>query len=138
MTKTWTSFSQGKQMKSFDDVLRELDLPASQLSGWVDNNWILPKAQSAGFLFSEEDIARARMLKELIVDIGANDAAIPVILRAMDQVYDLRKMMDRLSDVIANLSLDARQELQQALRDQQAERQAATTDEKQQHEHGYP
>lgn len=123
-------------MKSFDDVLHEIDLPASQLSGWIDNNWVLPQAHRTGFVFSAEDIARVRMLKELIVDIGANDAAIPVILRAMDQVYDLRKMIDRLGDVIASLPLDTRQELQQALRDQQAERQAAPpAGGEQQHEH---
>lgn len=123
-------------MKNFDDVLHELDLPASQLSGWIDNNWVLPQAHRTGFVFNAEDIARVRMLKELVVDIGANDAAIPVILRAMDQVYDLRKMIGRLGDVIASLSLDARQELQQALRDQQAENQIASpAGEEQQHEH---
>ncbi len=116
-------------MKNFDDVLHELDLPASQLSGWIDNNWVLPDDHGAGFVFSEEDIARVRMLKELIVDIGANEAAIPVILRAMDQVYDLRKMIDRLGDVIASLPLDTRQELQQVLRDRQAKNQGASLSE---------
>ena len=109
-------------MKTFDDVVLELDLPASELSEWIDRNWVLPDINNSTLFFSEEDVARARMLKELIHEIGANEPSVPVILRAMDQVYELRKMMNSLTDAIATLSLSSRQELEQAIREQQAER----------------
>lgn len=108
-------------MKSLDETLEEIDLSASEMSDWIDYNWVLPEIKNAVLYFSDADIARARMLKELIHDIGANDASIPVILRAMDQVYDLRKVLSSLTDAIQHLSVSARQELEQAIRDQQQE-----------------
>jgi chaperone modulatory protein CbpM len=53
----------------------------------IELHWIEPRAEQE---FDEEDLARARLIRELKEDFGANDESIPIILHLLDQVYLLR------------------------------------------------
>lgn len=61
-------------------------LDPGHLSGGVP-----PRAESRVFpLLDEEDLARAKLIRELQEVFGVNDEAIPIILHLLDQLYFLK------------------------------------------------
>ena len=57
---------------------------------WIQNEWILPEQQAAEEL-DEEDIARARLIHNLIADFGVNDEGVSIVLHLLDQLHVLQK-----------------------------------------------
>lgn len=103
-------------MKTFDEIVIDLDISGSELSDWIERNWVMPSQENGTILFNDEDEARARLLKEMLHDIGANEASIPVILRSLDQVYNLRKLLGQLASAIQELPAETRKELESIIR----------------------
>jgi chaperone modulatory protein CbpM len=71
-------------------------LGARTLSAWIEAGWLLPRRNGEGDRFSEIDLARARLIRELKQDLGVNDEGIPVILDLVDQVHGLRHTLREL------------------------------------------
>ena len=71
-------------------------LGARTLSAWIEAGWLLPHRNGEGDRFSEIDLARARLIRELKQDLGVNDEGIPVILDLVDQVHGLRRTLREL------------------------------------------
>jgi chaperone modulatory protein CbpM len=46
--------------------------------------------------FSDVDLARARLIRDLKTGFGVNDEGIDVILHLMDQLHGLRRALDQL------------------------------------------
>jgi chaperone modulatory protein CbpM len=65
-----------------------LDTPT--LNAWVEAEWLMPATSRKKFLFSEADLARARLIQDLKVDFGVNDEGVAIILHLLDQMYGLR------------------------------------------------
>jgi chaperone modulatory protein CbpM len=65
-----------------------LDIPT--LNAWVEAEWLMPVTSRRKFLFSEADLARARLIQDLKVDFGVNDEGIAIVLHLLDQLYGLR------------------------------------------------
>jgi chaperone modulatory protein CbpM len=65
-----------------------LDIPT--LNAWVEAEWLMPVTSRRKFLFSEADLARARLIQDLKVDFGVNDEGVAIILHLLDQLYGLR------------------------------------------------
>ena len=76
------------------------DLPASDLERWILNAWVRPDGAPGAYLFREIDVARVRLIMELRDDLEVDEAALPVVLLLLDQLYDLRRRMLELSDGI--------------------------------------
>jgi chaperone modulatory protein CbpM len=55
----------------------------------ISARWIRPVAPDQAFL-DDEDLARARLIHELMEDFGANAESIPIILHLLDQLYYLK------------------------------------------------
>ena len=62
-----------------------LDIPT--LNAWVEAEWLMPVTSRRKFLFSEADLARARLIQDLKVDFGVNDEGISIVLHLLDQLY---------------------------------------------------
>jgi chaperone modulatory protein CbpM len=74
-------------------------LDASTLNAWIDAEWLLPVTGETKFLFSEADLARARLIRDLKVDFGVNDEGIAIVLHVLDQLHGLRRLLrDMLGD----------------------------------------
>lgn len=101
----------------FEEVLAELDIGASELHSWIEQNWVLPVREQDSFFFDEADVARVRLIAELRSDMGVNDDAIPVVLRLLDQIYSLRRALSDLNDAIAVLPEDVQEQLRDSLVD---------------------
>lgn len=68
-------------------------LDASTLNAWIDAEWLLPVTSETKFLFSEADLARARLIRDLKVDFGVNDEGIAIVLHVLDQLHGLRRLL---------------------------------------------
>jgi len=73
--------------------LRPLDLER-----WISNDWVRPEARQGQFVFREIDVARVRLIQELRDDLEIDEAALPVVLLLLDQLYDLRRQLRELRD----------------------------------------
>ncbi|KLN60533.1 hypothetical protein WH96_12570 [Kiloniella spongiae] len=105
-------------MKTFDEIVIDQDVSGSELSNWIESNWVMPTQEDGTLIFTDDDELRVKLLRELIHEIGANYESMPVILRSMDQVYNLRKLLGALASAIQELPADARQDLEDIIRNQ--------------------
>lgn len=68
---------------------------------WIEEAWLLPGDSSSEMNFSDIDVARARLIRDLRTDIGVNDEGIGVILSLIDQLHGVRKILSDLSRTVA-------------------------------------
>jgi chaperone modulatory protein CbpM len=77
------------------EFLVEAQLDGEALDAWIEAGWLLPRRAERD-RFSEVDLARARLIRDLKHDFGVNDEGITLILDLIDQVHGLRRMMREL------------------------------------------
>jgi chaperone modulatory protein CbpM len=68
-------------------------LEGETLQFWLERQWIIPEETSAGASFSDRDVARARLIRDLKGDFGVNDEGVDVVLHLMDQLHGLRQVL---------------------------------------------
>jgi chaperone modulatory protein CbpM len=68
-------------------------LDAATLNVWIDEEWLLPRASGIALQFSDADLARARLIRDLRLDLGVNDEGIAIILHLLDQLHGLRSLV---------------------------------------------
>lgn len=71
-------------------------LDDATLTAWIAEEWIIPRAVAAEGEFTEVDVARAELIRDLKHGLDVNDAGIGVILNLVDQVHGLRRTMGEL------------------------------------------
>jgi chaperone modulatory protein CbpM len=71
-------------------------LDAKALEAWIDAGWLAPGGEGAARRFSDIDLARAQLIRDLQEDLGVNDEGIDVILDLIDQVHGLRHTLREL------------------------------------------
>ena len=77
-------------------------LDTRTLSAWVEAEWLVPATSKATFQFSDVDLARAQLIRDLKVDFGVNDEGIAIILHLLDQLYGLRCLVRDIQAVEAS------------------------------------
>jgi chaperone modulatory protein CbpM len=70
-----------------------VDLPAQELTGWIERGWVQPESAESGWVFQEIDIARVRLIHDLRRSMEVTEDTIPVVLSLLDQVYELRAQL---------------------------------------------
>jgi chaperone modulatory protein CbpM len=83
-------------MLTLEEFQLHLGVDAGTVHVWIEEGWLLPGRDQAGFAFSELDIARARLIRDLKDGIGVNDEGIGVVLNLIDQVHGLRRVVREL------------------------------------------
>jgi chaperone modulatory protein CbpM len=68
------------------------------LRAWIAAGWLIPPQTEPEPAFSEVDLARAQLIRDLRDDMGVNDEGISVILHLIDQMHGLRRSMQQLLD----------------------------------------
>ena len=81
------------------DPLRVL-MEHETLDAWIKEEWLIPSGSSLDLSFSDIDIARARLIRELQVDFGVNDEGVGVILNLVDQLYGMRRTLMELRQAV--------------------------------------
>jgi chaperone modulatory protein CbpM len=70
------------------------------LTAWIEEEWLIPGGSVAEMSFSEIDVARARLIRDLQMDLGVNDEGGGVILNLVDQLHGMRRKLMELRDVV--------------------------------------
>jgi chaperone modulatory protein CbpM len=76
-------------MKTQDFIVRTRVTTAT-LQTWVEAGWLLPQRVDQAHDFTDMDVARARLIRDLKHDMGVNDEGIAIILGLVDQMHGLR------------------------------------------------
>jgi chaperone modulatory protein CbpM len=75
-------------------------LDATVLTAWVEAGWLVPRRDENADDFSDADLARAQLIRDLQHDMGANEESIPIILDLVDQVHGLRRMLREVATAV--------------------------------------
>lgn len=79
-------------------------LPQQDLERWIAFQWVRADGVPGRHVFQEIDVARVRLILELRDELEVNEAALPVVLLLLDQLYDLRRQMLALQEDVDPLS----------------------------------
>ncbi|MEO8722500.1 MAG: chaperone modulator CbpM [Sphingobium sp.] len=91
-------------MIGFDVLVTRIDgLEQDDLARWITNNWVRPDVEHGQYVFEDIDIARVHLIYELREDMDVNEAALPVVLSLLDQLYDLRRHLRTVDSAIGEI-----------------------------------
>ena len=85
-----------------DIVARVQHLTVTRLRVWVSQGWIRP-ADQTGQGYSEADLARAALIRDLEDELGFPEEEVPVLLSLIDQIHGLRSELKGLLDALDEL-----------------------------------
>src|SRR5436853_6054640 len=66
------------------------------LQAWIAAGWLVPPQTEPELAFSDVDLARAQLIRDLREDLGVNEEGVSVILHLIDQVHGLRHSLQSL------------------------------------------
>ena len=75
------------------DFLYRAQLDQETLEVWIEEEWLLPSGTATELAFSETDLARAKLILDLINGMGVNNEGVGIILNLLVQMHSLRKAM---------------------------------------------
>lgn len=96
-----------------DIVAKVQHVTVTRLRVWVRQGWIRP-ARPAGPAaeppsgFTEADLARAALIRDLEDTLGFDEEQVPVLLNLIDQIHGLRAELKTVLEALEGLPEDAR------------------------------
>ena len=72
------------------EFLLRTHIDQQTLEVWIQEEWLSPEQADPEPLFSEADLARAGLIRDLQGDLGVNKEGVGVILNLVDQIHSLR------------------------------------------------
>jgi chaperone modulatory protein CbpM len=94
-----------------------LKIDVVQLDFWIEQGWLIPEASSGGRQFRDADVARARLILDLMGNMGVNEAGVDVVMDLVDQLHGLRGTMGKLMTAISRQERDVQRRLIESLED---------------------
>jgi chaperone modulatory protein CbpM len=89
-------------MTTLDELLRlHGKLTTVHVERWVARGLLRPRSEADAWVFEQVDVARVRLLTELVDDIGLDDDTMEVVVGLVDQVHTLRGQLGLLAQAIA-------------------------------------
>ncbi len=78
---------------------------------WVEEGWLRPQRTDKGLAFTEMDMSRAQMIRDLREDLGVNEEGIAIVLDLIDQMHGLRKTLRELCEAVGVQSPELQQRI---------------------------
>ena len=75
------------------EVCETLGIEKGFVTHCIRSHWVRP-ADTSELHLDEQDMARLRLIHELIADFGVNHEAVPIILHLLDQLYTQRQSVE--------------------------------------------
>ena len=75
------------------EFLERTHLDRGTLEIWIREAWICPDCTTPERAFTDMDLARANLIRDLKHNMGVNDEGLDVILHLVDQVHGLRRAL---------------------------------------------
>lgn len=94
-----------------------LKIEVVQLDLWVEQGWLIPETSRGQRQFRDADIARARLILDLMGNMGVNEAGVDVVMDLIDQVHGLRGTMGKLMTAISKQERDVQRRLFESIDD---------------------
>ena len=89
-------------MIPLQEFLLRARLERQLLQAWIEAGWLVPPQSDPDPMFSEVDLSRAQLIRDLREDLGVNDEGVSVILHLIDQMHGLRHSMRELLEELRN------------------------------------
>jgi chaperone modulatory protein CbpM len=89
---------------SKQDFLALSGLEHETLNAWLAEQWLIPSESSGEASFSDIDVARAQLIRDLKEELGVNDEGVGVILNLLDQLYGIRRALIDLHRAVGSQS----------------------------------
>jgi chaperone modulatory protein CbpM len=93
------------------DFLLRARLDAASLEAWIEAGRLAPRRTGSERVFSDLDLARAWLIRDLRDGMGVNYEGIAVALGLLDQVHGLRQALRRLGSALHALPEPLRREI---------------------------
>ncbi len=87
-------------MLDIHEFALRVQLTREVVETWISEGWLRPQRTEQGPVFTEMDISRAQLIRDLHEDLGVNDEGIAIILDLIDQMHGLRKTLRELCEAI--------------------------------------
>jgi len=75
------------------EFLERARLDRATLKVWIEEEWLIPARQADERAFTDMDLARAGLIRDLKDKMGVNDEGLGVILHLIDQMHALRRAL---------------------------------------------
>ena len=80
------------------EFIARVNIDEETLEIWLSEQWLLPlHVAEQEESFTDADIARARLIRELEHDFGVNNPGISVVLHLLDQLHSARASLKKTS-----------------------------------------
>jgi chaperone modulatory protein CbpM len=86
------------------ELLALTGVSSQTLNCWLQEEWLMPIDKGNEASFSERDVARALLIKDLDDGMGINVAGIDIVLSLIDQLHGLRTNLLDLRDGVRSAS----------------------------------
>lgn len=91
------------------EVVARVDgLTVTRLRAFVAADCVRPTEAEGRLAFAEADLARVRLLEELVEDFDLDEDAASMVVSLVDQIHGLRRELRRLGEAIADEHPDIR------------------------------
>jgi chaperone modulatory protein CbpM len=97
------------------EFCRILSIETATLKVWVEQKWIIPRGTPESAAYEDADVARGRLILDLIHSMGVNEAGVDVVIDLVDQVNSLRERMGRVIEAVRQQDVEVQRKLRQAL-----------------------
>jgi chaperone modulatory protein CbpM len=84
---------------------------------WVERGLLRPSADGEAWIFEPVDVARARLLADLVDEMGFDDEAVETVVDLLDQVHTLRRQLHKLGLAIGRQPGETREAIAVALKE---------------------
>ena len=85
-----------------EDIVERIDaLQRSDIEAWINEALISPQEDAGVIVFSEMECARIRLICTLRYDLEIDADTLPTVLSLVDQLYQTRRQLLRLTAAVA-------------------------------------
>jgi chaperone modulatory protein CbpM len=75
------------------DFLARAQVDRETLEIWIEEEWLVPSEATPERAFTEADLARAQLIRDLMDELGVNAEGVGVVLNLVDQLHGLRNVL---------------------------------------------
>jgi chaperone modulatory protein CbpM len=75
------------------EFLERARLDRRTLTVWIEEEWLIPARQADELAFTDMDLARVNLIRDLKDRMGVNDEGLGVVLHLIDQMHALRRAL---------------------------------------------
>jgi chaperone modulatory protein CbpM len=75
------------------EFLERARLDRQTLTVWIEEEWVIPVRAADELAFTDMDLARAQLIRDLKDNMGVNNEGLGVILHLLDQMHSLRRAL---------------------------------------------